>query len=305
MALSSAPDGARGGTGTSCSSRRASCCRRSAARSARVAYPLLVLALTGSAPKAGLVVVRAACCRARSSGCWPASLADRRDRRAIMLGADAVRAVALAALALLVALDPVFWPIPLLAFVEGAGDAFFGASARRGARSRAADAAGRGGERAAGADRERRDRRPAGRRGAVRRRAGGAVRGRRASRTRARSPRCSRCGRRSSSRTSTRPCASARAARRGLPLPLERPFLRATAFIYAVGNFTIPAFLFVLVVVARGHGLTGGEIGRAARALQRAASCSGRCSRRLRAPAAEVRAIVLVELYAGIVVLPT
>ena len=40
-----------------------------------------------------------------------------------------------------------------------------------------------------------------------------------------------------------------------------QPFLRATSFFYAVGNFTIPAFLFVVLVVARRHGLTGGEIG--------------------------------------------
>ena len=55
--------------------------------------------------------------------------ADRVDRRAIMLAADVGRALALAALALVVAFHPVYWPIPLLAFAEGTGDAFFGASA--------------------------------------------------------------------------------------------------------------------------------------------------------------------------------
>ena len=44
-----------------------------------------------------------------------------------MLASDAVRALALAVLAVVVWRNAAFWPIPLLAFVEGAGDTFFGA----------------------------------------------------------------------------------------------------------------------------------------------------------------------------------
>src|SRR5207237_779808 len=54
-------------------------------------------------------------------------LSDRLDRRRIMLTSDAVRAVAMASLAVVVWQTNTFWPIPLLAFVEGAGDTFFGA----------------------------------------------------------------------------------------------------------------------------------------------------------------------------------
>jgi len=82
----------------------------------------------------------------------------------------------------------------------------------------------------------------------------------------------------------------------------SQPFLRSTALLYAVGNFTIPAFLFVLVVVTRRHGLSGGEIG-VLLALFSAfvllgSVLSGVVRRRL-----SVRAIVLTELYAGAAVL--
>src|SRR5215467_367803 len=91
-----------------------------------VAYPLLILGLTGSPAKAGLVSA------ARIVGAplliLPAGIAaDRFDRRWIMLAADALRALAVGSIAVLVALHPVFWPLPLLAFVEGAGEAFFAA----------------------------------------------------------------------------------------------------------------------------------------------------------------------------------
>ena len=91
-----------------------------------IAYPLLVLGLTGSPAQAGLVSFA----RLLPSPllALPAGvLSDRFDRRRIMLTSDAVRAVAMAALAVVVWRTSTFWPIPLLAFVEGAGDTFFGA----------------------------------------------------------------------------------------------------------------------------------------------------------------------------------
>src|SRR5947208_3999129 len=93
-----------------------------------VAYPLLVLALTHSPPKAG-VVAFARLLPSPLLGLLAGAAADRWDRRRMMLAADAVRAAALALLALVVAFRPAYWPIPLLAFVEGAGDAFFSAGA--------------------------------------------------------------------------------------------------------------------------------------------------------------------------------
>jgi MFS family permease len=97
-----------------------------------IAYPLLVLALTGSPAKAGFVAF------VRLFGmallAVPAGLAaDHWSRRRLMIGAHALRAAAIGALAALILLDAVvFWVIPLVAFVEGAGAALF-ASASAGA----------------------------------------------------------------------------------------------------------------------------------------------------------------------------
>ena len=97
-----------------------------------IAYPLLVLAVTHSPAKAGLVAF------ARYLGTavvgLPAGLAaDRGNRKRLMIGADLVRLAGLGALAALILLDRLsFWPIPLVAFVEGAGVAVFSA-ARAGA----------------------------------------------------------------------------------------------------------------------------------------------------------------------------
>jgi MFS family permease len=91
-----------------------------------IAYPLLVLALTGSPAQAGLVSF-ARLLPAPLLALPAGVLSDRLDRRRIMLTSDAVRAVAMAVLAVVVWRTHAFWPIPLLAFVEGAGDTFFGA----------------------------------------------------------------------------------------------------------------------------------------------------------------------------------
>src|SRR5947199_10790372 len=79
------------------------------------AYPLLALALTHSPPKAGLVAFAGSVPKPLF-GLLAGALADRLDRRRMMLAADAVRAVALTALALVVTFSHAFWPIPLLAF---------------------------------------------------------------------------------------------------------------------------------------------------------------------------------------------
>ena len=97
-----------------------------------IAYPLLVLALTGSAAKAGIVAfVRLL---AMAVFALPAGLAaDRWNRKRLMIGAHAVRAVAIGTLGALIVLDEVvYWVVPLVAFVEGAGAAIF-ASAQSGA----------------------------------------------------------------------------------------------------------------------------------------------------------------------------
>ena len=93
-----------------------------------IAYPLLVLALTGSAAKAGAVAfVRLL---AMFLFALPAGLAaDRWSRRRLMIGAHAVRAVSIGGLGVLVAADEaVYWIVPTVAFVEGAGAAVFSAA---------------------------------------------------------------------------------------------------------------------------------------------------------------------------------
>ena len=90
-----------------------------------LAYPLLVLAIGGSAAEAGLVSFAGLGAVALFS--LPAGVAaDRWSRRRVMIGADAVRALAVAGLGLAV----VAWSAPLpaivaVAAVEGAGTAFF------------------------------------------------------------------------------------------------------------------------------------------------------------------------------------
>jgi predicted MFS family arabinose efflux permease len=90
-----------------------------------IAYPLLVLALTGSPAKAGLVAF--ARLLAMAVFALPAGLmADHWSRRRLMLATYALRALTIGTLTVLVATDQIlFWMIPLIAFVEGSGAAVF------------------------------------------------------------------------------------------------------------------------------------------------------------------------------------
>ena len=95
---------------------------------ASIAYPLLVLSLTGSATKAGIVGFA----RLVSSAIFalPAGLlADRWNRRRLMIASDLLRLVTMAALAgAIVSGGLAFWMIPLAAFLEGTGGSFFQAA---------------------------------------------------------------------------------------------------------------------------------------------------------------------------------
>ena len=90
-----------------------------------IAYPLLVLALTGSAAKAGFVLFARTLPQALLA--LPAGVvADRWNRKWIMVGADALRVVAVSVLVPVIALGwDALWLISLIAFVEGAGATFF------------------------------------------------------------------------------------------------------------------------------------------------------------------------------------
>jgi MFS family permease len=96
--------------------------------SSSIAFPLLVLAVTHSPAKAGIV----AFARSVPSVLFalPAGLAaDRWSRRRLMIAADGVRVLAIGSLGVTILLDRiVFWEVVAVAFVEGSGSAvFFGA----------------------------------------------------------------------------------------------------------------------------------------------------------------------------------
>jgi hypothetical protein len=97
-------------------------------QSTSIAYPLLVLAVTGSAAKAGVVSF------ARTLP-WTlfalvaGVVADRWNRKGLMIAADGVRVLAIGGLAAAILLDRIdFWAIPLVALVEGSGAALFSAA---------------------------------------------------------------------------------------------------------------------------------------------------------------------------------
>jgi MFS family permease len=94
-----------------------------------IAYPLLILALTGSPVLAGVVgTAREATliCLQLPAG----ALSDRFDRRLTMIACDTVRAVLLAVLGLLIAVHLASWPVVLVvSLLEGAAAGLFDPSA--------------------------------------------------------------------------------------------------------------------------------------------------------------------------------
>jgi MFS family permease len=230
-------------------------------QSTTIAYPLLVLAVTHSPAKAGVVTF------ARLTpyvvfGLVAGVVADRVNRKLLMIAADGVRALAIAALATTILLHRLaFWEIPVAAFVEGAGAVFFSAAAAGALRSvvpmpQLPTAVG-----------------------AQRARAstvllvgpplGGALFGLGravpfladavsyafsivsllAMRTPFQEQR----------EVDTSRLRSQMAE--GVRFLWSRPFLRTCAFIYAVGNFAMPGLLLVVVVAGTRQGLSGGEVG--------------------------------------------
>jgi Transmembrane secretion effector len=93
-----------------------------------IAYPLLVLATTGSAAKAGAVAFARTLPMALLA--LPAGVAaDRWNRKWLLIAADGVRVLAVGALGIAILADTVaFWAIVVVALVEGAGSALFWAA---------------------------------------------------------------------------------------------------------------------------------------------------------------------------------
>lgn len=104
-----------------------------------IAFPLLVLATTGSAAKAGIVA---------SAGALPlllltlpaGALVDRWNRKRVMIVADGARCLALTSIVAALAFDALtYGHIVVVAFVEGVGFVFFSVSERAALRSVVAD----------------------------------------------------------------------------------------------------------------------------------------------------------------------
>jgi MFS family permease len=99
-------------------------------QTSRIAYPLLVLAMTGSPAKAGIAGF--ACMLGYLLLPLPAGgLADRHDRKRIMIGCDAVRLAAVGSIAVAGWLGHISYPQVLVAgFVEGSASVLFGLAQR-------------------------------------------------------------------------------------------------------------------------------------------------------------------------------
>jgi MFS family permease len=264
-----------------------------------IAYPLLVLAVTGSPAKAGAVAF-ARLLPFAGLGLLAGVAADRWNRKVLMIGADAVRAVAVAGLGAAILFDLLaFWQVAIVAFVEGACGTVFVAAQPGALRAvvpktqlPAAVAAQRARISAVSI---------------VGPPIGGALFqvGRALPfvadaasyafstfsmlmvRTPFQEPR-------------VRDTARLRAQlTEGFRFLWNQPFLRTSAFLYGIGNVTIPAVLFVIVVVGQRQGLAGGEIG-ALLAVFSVFTLLGSLVSPLFRRALSVRAILLLEFWTGL-----
>jgi MFS family permease len=264
-----------------------------------IAYPLLVLALSHSPAQAGLVGFARILPQPLFS-LGAGVLADRFDRKRVMIAADCVRGLALGLLGAAVLTDRVAtWGIAVVAFVEGAGSVVF-AAAQPGAiravvpRDQLADAAGAQEARNAAAR-------------VVGPSLGGALFG---------------IGRAVPFLADAGSYAASIVALAGMQAPFQEarevdptrlgtriaagfrflwrePFLRTTAFLYGLGNFTILGILLVLVVAGKRQGLSPAAIGILSTAVGAATLVGALFSpvvrRRL-----TVRGVLLTELWAAL-----
>jgi MFS family permease len=229
--------------------------------STSIAFPLLVLAVTHSPAKAGIV----AFARSLPSVLFalPAGLAaDRWRRRRLMIGADVVRVLAIGTLGAAILLDRVaFWQIVVVAFVEGSGSAlFFGA--RPGALRAVVPARQLPAAAAAETGRQ-----------AVVRLAGPPLGGALFGLARALPflvdavsyafSTLSLLAMRTPFQEEREPQLASLRSRlgEGFRFVWSQPFLRACALLFGLGNFIGPGVLFAVVVIGKQQGLTGGEVG--------------------------------------------
>jgi hypothetical protein len=226
-----------------------------------IAYPLLVLAVTHSPAKAGIVAFARTLPWALFA--LPAGLAaDRWSRRRLMIAADGVRVLAVGSLAATILLDRLtFWEVVVVAFVEGSGSALF-----FGAQPGALRAVVPAHQLPAAAAAE------TGRQAAVRL-AGPPLGGALFGLSRALPfvvdaasyafSTVSLLAIRTPFQENREPHVSSLRSRlaEGFHFVWSRPFLRTCAFLFGLGNFIGPGVLLALVVIGRQQGLSGGEVG--------------------------------------------
>jgi MFS family permease len=266
-----------------------------------IAYPLLVLAVTHSPGKAGLVGF-ARLVPYAVFGLLAGVAADRWNRKRLMIAADGIRVIAIAGLAAAILLDRVaFWQILVAAFVEGTGFVFFSLGETGALRAvvplsqlPAATAA------------------QTGRASAVRLAGpplGGALFG---------------LGRAvpfvadaASYAFSTLSLLAMRTPfqeereldtsrlrsqiAEGFRFLWSRPFLRASAFVFALGGFVLTGATLVVIVEGKSHGLSSGEIGALVAAFS-AATLAGSFVSSIFRQALSMRAILLTELWTSVAI---
>jgi MFS family permease len=226
-----------------------------------IAYPLLVLAVTHSPAKAGIVAFTRTLPWALFA--LPAGLAaDRWSRRRLMIAADGVRVLAVGSLAATILLDRLtFWEVVVVAFVEGSGSALF-----FGAQPGALRAVVPAHQLPAAAAAE------TGRQAAVRL-AGPPLGGALFGLSRALPfvvdaasyafSTVSLLAMRTPFQEGREPHVSSLRSRlaEGFHFVWSQPFLRTCAFLFGLTNFIGPGVLLALVVIGRQQGLSGGEVG--------------------------------------------
>lgn len=265
-------------------------------QAASIAYPLLVLALTHSPAKAGLVGF-ATLLPGLVVGPGAGAAVDHFDRKRLMIAADVVRAAALGAFAATIYTgDVAYWMVPLVAFVDSAGSTVYNVASTAALRSvvptqRLPDAAGV----------------IEARRAAVRLGAppfGGALfsiaRGlpfladavsfaastvaMLAMRTPFQQPR------------DPDPAGFRARLGEGFRYLWQHEFLRTTAFVYGLGNILSTAIFLILVVVGRRQGLSSAQIGLLFTTLG-IATLVGSLTSPLHRRHLGVRTILLLELW--------
>jgi MFS family permease len=263
---------------------------------ASIAYPLLVLSLTHSPAKAGLVAFARLLPNA-VFGLLAGVAADRFDRRRVMVAADGVRALAVGGVVAAILLERLaFWQLPLAAFVEGTGNAFFGPAAAGALRSVVPPAALPA---AAGLQQAR-----TATVALLGPPIGGALFGVARSApfvadaaSYAVSVATVLLMRARFQEQRARDTATLRArVAEGLRFLWGHPFLRTTTLLYGLANFIGPGVLLAIVVVGRRQGLSGGAIGLLLAAFGASLLVGSLVSPLLRR-ALTVRTILLLELW--------